>query len=212
MNEEKEMNEQESLFIIQQMIDTAKKEQKDDGGGWILWGWLLFAASALTLLNIQFHWSRKIFFFWNAFGLLSIAYFIYKAIAFFFIRKTVRLKTYTGDLFAKLNVGFFISLLFIIVSINVGGRVLDNMTPVNIGFALLINLYAFWIYIYGSALNFKPSVVGAYVAWALGFVAVCINNFEKVMALHAAAVLFGYIVPGHIANREFNKLRRKDKF
>ena len=42
--EEKKLSEQESLQIIQEMIYTAKKEQKDNGMGWIVWGWMLFAA------------------------------------------------------------------------------------------------------------------------------------------------------------------------
>ena len=60
--EEKQISEQESLLIIQQMIQTAKAEQKDDGKGWILWGWLLFAASILTYLNIELGWYDTYFF------------------------------------------------------------------------------------------------------------------------------------------------------
>ena len=76
------------------------------------------------------------------------------------------------------------------------------------GFPLLINLYAFWILIYGSALSFKPSVIAAYIVWAIGFVALFVKTFDVVMLLHAAAVLAGYIIPGHIANNEFKKLQR----
>ena len=54
--EEKNLTEQESLQIIQRMIETAKVEQKDDGRGWIAWGWTLFAISILTYFNIQFGW------------------------------------------------------------------------------------------------------------------------------------------------------------
>jgi hypothetical protein len=52
--EEKQISEQESLSIIQKMIQTAKKEQIDDGKGWIIWGWMLFMASVLTVLNLFF--------------------------------------------------------------------------------------------------------------------------------------------------------------
>jgi hypothetical protein len=214
--EEKQLSEQDSFLLIQQMIHTAKKEQKDDGAGWILWGWLLFAASVLTVLNMRFHWFRDLFLFWNVFGGFTIVYFLYKSITYFFVNKTQRVKTYTSDLFARLNTGFFISLLFIIVSINVGARLLynkygvDDGTPVRIGFALLINLYAFWVLVYGTALNFKPSVIGAYCTWAIGFAALFMKTFEQVMLLHALAVLAGYIIPGHIANKEFKKLHRKE--
>jgi hypothetical protein len=214
--EEKQLSEQESFLLIQQMIHTAKKEQRDDGAGWILWGWLLFAASILTILNMRLHWFRDLFLFWNVFGGFTIVYFLYKSIAYFFFTKTQRVKTYTSDLFARLNTGFFISLLFIILSINIAARALYNSygvmdgTPVRIGFALLVNLYAFWVLVYGTALNFKPSVIGAYCTWAIGLAALFMKTFEQVMLLHALAVLAGYIIPGHIANREFKKLHRKE--
>ncbi len=37
MEQKGELTEHESLRIIQQMINTAKQEQKDDGRGWIIW-------------------------------------------------------------------------------------------------------------------------------------------------------------------------------
>jgi hypothetical protein len=210
MSEEKELSQQESLSIIQQMLSQAKNEQKDDGKGWITWGWMLFLASVLTVLNIRFNWFKETFLFWNAFGIITVVYFAYETIKYFFFRKNEKVRTYTGDLFKKLNAGFFISLLFIITSINVGARLTDHMASVNIGFALLINLYAFWILIYGTALNFKPSVIGAYVSWAIGFAAMFVNVFQYVMLLHALAVLCGYIIPGYIANSEFKKIHRKE--
>lgn len=213
--EEKEISEQDSLLLIRQMIHTAKREQKDDGKGWIVWGWLLLLASVLTVLRIRYKWNVDLFFFWNVFGGISVAYFIGNIISYFLPRKNIRVRTYTGDLFAKLNAGFFISLMFIIVSINVGSRAIYESTgsfhisTINTGFALLINLYAFWILIYGTALNFRPSVIGAYCTWAIGFAAMFMQSFQNVMLLHALAVLVGYIIPGHIANMEFKKLKRK---
>ncbi|HET9824286.1 MAG TPA: hypothetical protein VFP87_03065, partial [Chitinophagaceae bacterium] len=158
MNEEN-LTERESLRIIQEMIQTAKQEQKDDGRGWIVWGWTLFIVSILTFFNIQFDWFNTGFF-WNAFGGLVGVYFVYQLLKSFLVKKPERVKTYTKDTFDKLNVGFFIFLILIIVSINVG-------VPPGKGFMLLIGLYGFWILIYGTALNFKPSIIGAYVTWAI---------------------------------------------
>jgi hypothetical protein len=201
--EEKEISEQESLLLIQQMIHTAKREQKDDGRGWIIWGWMLFLASTFTVFNLRFHWFGT-YFFWNMFGGFTLVAMLYQIIVFLFFKKSEKVKTYTKDLFDKLNTGFFISLMFIIVGMNIG------ISPM-IGFPLLVNLYAFWILIYGSALNFKPSMIAAYVVWAIGFAALFVKTFEWVMLLHGAAVLFGYIIPGHIANRQFKNLHKKDK-
>jgi hypothetical protein len=201
--EERQISEKESLQLIQQMIHTAKKEQKDDGKGWILWGWLLFLASMLTIVNIHYHWYNT-YFFWNLFGYATMVLFAYEMFTTYILKKKSRVRTYTKDLLGKLNSGFFICLMIIIVSMNRG-------VPPNKGFALLISLYAFWILIYGTALNFKPSIIAAYITWAFGIGALFAGSFELVMVLHASGVLFGYIIPGHIANREFKKLHSKDK-
>lgn len=199
--EEKRLTEQESLQLIRQMIDTAKTEQKDDGKGWIIWGWLIFLASLFSYFNVQYSWTDNTFFFWNGFGLFTILFFSYGAIRYFFVQKRVRVKTYTQDLFNKLNVGFFITLMLIIISINLG------VDPKK-GFALLLGLYGFWILIYGAVLNFRPSIIGAYVTWMFALASLFVDAFAWTMLLHAAAVLCGYIIPGHMANAEFNKINK----
>lgn len=199
--EEKNLTQQESLLLIHQMIETAKQEQKDDGKGWIIWGWLIFTASVFTFFNVRFQWANT-FFFWNIFGTVTLVFILVQLVRAFFAKPTRQVKTYTQDLFDKLNIGFFISLMLIIVSINVG-------VPPGKGFALLLGLYGFWIMIYGAVLNFKPSIIGAYITWAFAFATLFVSTFDYVMAFHAAAVLCGYIIPGHIANNLFNKINKE---
>lgn len=201
--EDRELSQQESLLLIEQMIQAAKKEQKDDGTSWIVWGWMLFLASILTIANLHFGWYNT-FFFWNLFGVASLIIFSYQALRFLFVKRPQKVRTYTNDLFERLNAGFFISLILIIVGMNIG-------VPATKGFPLLISLYAFWILIYGSALNFKPSIIGAYITWGFAIAAMFVKTFELVMVMHALGVLFGYIIPGHIAHKEFKELHRKEK-
>jgi hypothetical protein len=202
-NSQEGLSHNESLRIIEQMIQTAKSEQKDDGKGWILWGWLLFFASFFTYLNLKFEWVST-FFFWNVFGAITLLLLLIEMFRNFFMRRKEKVRTYTKDLFQKLNTGFFISLMLIIVSINMG------VSPVK-GFGLLLGLYGFWILIYGAVLNFKPSIIGAYITWAFAFASLFVDEFEWTMLLHAAAVLCGYIIPGHIAYIEFNKENKEAK-
>ncbi len=196
--EDEKMTQEESLQIIQQMIQTAKLEQKDDGKGWIIWGWLLFLASVFTYINLKFEWVST-FFFWNLFGLFTLLLLGYETFRYIFKKRIEQVRTYTKDLFEKLNIGFFISLMLIIFSMNLG------VHPIK-GFALLLGLYGFWILIYGAVLNFKPSIIGAYITWAFAFASLFVSSFEYTMLLHAAAVLCGYIIPGHLAYKEFNKV------
>ncbi|MFT3936798.1 MAG: hypothetical protein QM726_24450 [Chitinophagaceae bacterium] len=191
--ETKAITNEESLQIIQQMISTAKEEQKDDGKGWIVWGWLLLAASLFSFVNLKMDIVNP-YFFWNVLGLATLV-----LTRFVFFRKTQKVKTYTGDLFQKLNIGFFISLIFIVIAINV-----QSVSAVA-GFALLINLYGFWALIYGTALNFRPSVIAAFVVWALGIAALYAKTFDITMLIHAGAALAGFIIPGHMARNQFKK-------
>jgi hypothetical protein len=197
--EDKNMTEQESLQIIQQMIQTAKNEQKDDGKGWIIWGWLIFLASVFTFINLKYEWL-SVFFFWNVFGIFTLVLLGYETVQHLLKRRKEKVRTYTKDLFDKLNIGFVISLMLIILSMNLG------VDPKK-GFALLLGLYGFWILIYGAVLNFKPSIIGAYITWALAFASLFVKSFEYTMLLHAIAVLCGYIIPGYMANKEFNKIK-----
>jgi hypothetical protein len=200
MTIEQQPNEQESLLIIQQMIGRAKQENKDDGKGWILWGWLLFGASIFSFINSELKITSQ-YFFWNSFGIIGSCFFLYQAIKYFLIKPRTRVKTYTGDLLRRLNIGFFISLFLLMIAMNF------SIDPVA-GFAILINLYGFWLLIYGTALNFKPFTIGAFVNWILAMIALFVHSFDKIMLIHAAAVLCGYIIPGHLANNEFRKAKR----
>jgi xanthine/uracil permease len=202
--EDKNFSAPDSLELIKQMIDTAKKEQKDDGKGWILWGWLLFAGSVTTFINFYTRWSST-WVIWNFFAVAAIGLLLYSVIRSWIFPKAVKVKTYTGDLFAKLNIGFSVFLILIIVSINTRSIVPSS------GFAMLLGLYGFWMLIYGAALNFKPSIYGAVITFACAFAALFVPHFKWVMLLQAIAVLCGYIIPGHIANREFNRQKSLSK-
>jgi hypothetical protein len=192
------LTEQESLQIIKRMIESAKQEQKDDGMGWIIWGWLLFGASVLSFINQYTFWVSD-FFFWNIFGIASFLLLLFHIYNSVIKKKAHRFRTYTSVLFEQLNIGFFISLVIIILSMNTG-----NVDPIQ-GFALLLTLYGFWILIYGATLNFKPSVIGAYFTWVCAVVSLYVVSFNWTMLLHAIAVMGGYIIPGHLANRIFSK-------
>ena len=201
--QDKPLSEQESLLIIQQMIQAAKREQKDDGKGWILWGWLLFLASVFTFLNLKFGWVST-YFFWNLFGGVALILLLLTTIRILSRKPAKKVRTYTKDLCEKLNIGFVIFLMLIIFSMNLG------VSPIK-GFALLLGLYGFWILIHGTILNFKPSIIGAFITWGLAFAGLYVQTFEWTMLLHGLAVLCGYIIPGHIAYAEFNKIKMENE-
>ena len=193
------LSEKEGLRLIQEMIRIAKQEQKDDGKGWIVWGWLLFLASLCSVFNIVMHWNLFPYDFWIAFAILSTAYIIYVLWQHNFRKKKAEVKTYSGDILQMLNTGFVVSMLLVNTAINL------NILPVNTGFIMLINLYAFRILIQGSVLNFRAFIIGAIICWAMALAGVFLKSFVAIMVVHAISALFGFIIPGHLVNQDFNK-------
>ena len=55
--QEKQLTEQESLMIIQQMISRAKNVFVDTGIGPILWGTVITICSLVQFCIIQFQWK-----------------------------------------------------------------------------------------------------------------------------------------------------------
>ncbi|RYY86212.1 MAG: hypothetical protein EOO15_15110 [Chitinophagaceae bacterium] len=193
------LSHEESLQLIGRMIQASRQEARDDGRRWIIWGWLLFATCLCSWLNLRYFWVDT-WFFWNLFGVVSLGLLLIDILQRLFRGSPRRVRTQATDLYRKLNVGFFISLVLLILSINKG------VDPRK-GFALMLGLYGFWILIYGAVTDFRPSVIGAFITFGFAFASLFVVDFRTTLLLHAAAVLAGYIIPGHLAYRAFRKNR-----
>jgi Flp pilus assembly protein TadB len=199
--EEKNLSEEESLGLINQMIRVARDEHRESGEGWLIWGWLLFIAS---VLSVVFSWSgmgRYIGFTWTA--MLALGMVIY---LFGHVRKQQmkKVKTYVQELLDKLGTAFFVSLFLMIAASNIRG---DQ----SFGFGYYYILYAFWMYIHGSAIRFKPLLVGALVNWAAAIAIFLIKDFSYDMIVSAIAVLVGYLIPGYMLKAEYKRNYLKDE-
>jgi hypothetical protein len=53
MQDKNDFTQKESLEFIEQMIDAARKEHREKGEGWLIWGWLLFIASIISAVFMK---------------------------------------------------------------------------------------------------------------------------------------------------------------
>lgn len=195
-NEEKPTHTQ-SLQIIEQMIMAARNDHRENGAGWLNWGWLLFIASIASAVVVKLQLYGIISKIWL--GVLvvggSIELFIYLQ------KKEVPLVTsYVQELLKKFERGFFISLIVMIVASYISGR------PSAFGYYYI--LYAFWMFIHGSAIRFKPLLIGAVINWVAALAIFWVNDFFYAMVISAAAILTGYLIPGYMLKSQFNKQKR----
>jgi hypothetical protein len=192
---------EDGLRLIEQMIGRARQEERDSGSGWIFWGWLLFAASVVHyFLNISGLRYGGIV--WSVFGILALGVFVYDYLFGSGSKKSLKkVSTYTNELVYRFKTAFFVSLFLIVF-----GNYKTGMDLTGINFGYLMVLYGFWMYIHGSAFRFKPLIFGAWINWAGALVIFFLGKQlgNEVLLLHACCVAAGYLVPGHLARREFN--------
>ncbi len=184
----------ESMGIIEEMISRARDEHRENGDGWLLWGWLLFVASVSSVVVIQLNQRNYMSWIWTI--MLVAGLLLHFGIAYFRPRKE-KVTTYISALLRRLGTGFFISLLSMVAA--------SSITGSNNGFGYYYILYAFWMFIHGSAIRFRPLIVGAVVNWIAALSIFVVNDFFYTMIISAFAVLIGYLIPGYLLRQQYNK-------
>ncbi|MEO9211040.1 MAG: hypothetical protein ABI208_08075 [Ginsengibacter sp.] len=182
--EENNLKHEESLRIIHEMIGNARSRIVDNGFSWLIWGTLIILASLSTYFLVDAN-AENIFMGWNVFGICAVLLFLYSWIN----PKKKKVTTYVDEVLQWADIGFAVSLLVVIFSINI------SVSPNN-GFGYLLMLYAFLMIIQGGAMHFKPLIFGAVINWlgALGIFYCTVFKYD--MLITAAAVFIGYIIPG----------------
>ena len=184
---DRKITEEESWELIHQMIRVAKEDHQLSGITWLLWGWLLLGVSLLSLVFAYLNWWSYISWVWS--GMMLLGAVIY---TFARIRKKQQqlVQTYVQELLQKFGTGFFISLFVIIAATSLGKS--------SFTFGYFYVLYAFWMFIQGSAIRFRPLIIGAVVNWAAAIAIFIIQDFKYDMMISAVAIIVGYLIPGYM--------------
>lgn len=180
-------SEHESLQLIHKMISTAKHDISDNSFFYLLWGWLVFTASIsnyilLSVLKYEHHYLP-----W---AILMPLGGIVSGIYGSRLRSKEKVRTYVDEFMKYGLIAFLVSMFITLFSMGAAGG------PQAV-YPFIMILYGIWLFISGGALRFKPLMAGAVVNW----IAACISFylvFEYQLLVLAAAVLLGYIVPGHM--------------
>lgn len=194
MENDQQLTNQQSLEIIQQMINQAKTNISDNGLGWLLWGTMIFLASLSTYFFIYVD-AADIYLGWNIFGVFTIVMLTYDI----FKPKRKKVRTYVDDLLRLVDVGFTISLFTVIFAINFA-------VSANGGFGFFLMIFAFLMLIKGGAIKSRSLMIGAAVNWAAAIAMFVNKEFKYDMLIMAGAVLIGYIIPGLLLWMKYKKI------
>lgn len=181
---EKVLKPEESLQIIEKMIQRTKGNLHDSSFYFLLWGWVILIANIGQIILERFTDCTKPYLIWLIIFPAVIANIIYG------IRhgKKTRVSTHLDSLNLMIWIAFFISYIIVIVFI----REFDyNVAPVI--FLLAGNA----TFLTGIVIKFKPLIWGGIVFW-IGVICLFLIPGGYVEFVSPIVIIFGYLVPGYM--------------
>lgn len=191
--EEKNITEQESLAIIQSMIDKTKQQLADRSKFFFLWGFavLVCAIAQYIMLKMLLLNTQKV---WIAMPIIAIIHILIAVKD----QKSKPVKTHNDialqSLWTALGISFFI-LAFLSFRISI------EMFP------LVILFYGIGTFVTGKIIQFKPLIFGGISCFILSIVITYIDGAERLLIV-ALSVILAYIIPAILLKREFNNQQK----
>jgi len=189
--EQENFSPQESLQLIDNMINKAKNRFTENGFLYLLWGWLILISSVghFVLLKLQLFKHPELI--WTSCWLAIIVQIV------FLVRKKKKekVKTYSDGIIDNIWICFGICMLVlsIIVSRN---NIWMYMYPI------ILMLYGIPTFLSGVVMQFRPLKIGGISCWALAVLSTFFLPIYYLLLL-AAAVLIAWIIPGYLLRQKF---------
>lgn len=187
---EENFNPEQSLALIDSMINKAKNKLADDGFLFIFWGWLVLAAAIIHYVTIKMEIDYG-YFVWITLMPLGG---IYSAIFGFRQNKKSNVKTYVDTYLSALWTAFGIALI-----LTIGFMMWHGISTT---YFFLMILYGIATYVTGGILSFTPLKIGSLFSFACAAISVFCNEADLLLVI-AIAIFCSYVVPGHLLRMKF---------
>jgi hypothetical protein len=194
MDNEKPLNETESLALISSMIKKTQGSLQDNGFYFLLWGWLVFCASSIQYVLLKMEMPEASNYTW---AILMPLGGIISGVRGWKDGKKSRVKTYTDELLNYALIAFTTALFIVLIFMSMHGGW-------QLAYPMIMMVYGMWLFISGGALKFKPLVIGGIINFGCAIAGFYIHTYELILLL-SFAVLAGYIIPGHLLNAKFKR-------
>jgi hypothetical protein len=191
MSQEQFSSPQDSLQLIESMINKAQNRFNENGHLYLLWGWVIFSCSIVHFVLGYWNFYDKPYVVWVAtWGVL-----IYQMIYIARKKRRERVKTYTDEIIGY--VWFVFVILMVLVGFLAGkANAWVLMNP------LFLVLYGVPTFLTGAIVKFSPLQVGAVSCWILAVVSAFVP-FQFQVLFFAIAVLSAWIIPGYLLRSRF---------
>ena len=177
------MSHEESLAVIQSMIDTARNNVAEDGFHLLLWGTLVILCSIINYLLLFLNMDNIAALPWMIMPVIGVP------IAMWYERKIKRVghvKTHLDMHVAYMWWAYSIT-LFLVIYYSVS----KELSPVP--FILMIT--GMVTFATGLMLRFRPLIIGGVIFWICTVISFTLPVMYHLL-LEAVSIFLGYIIPG----------------
>lgn len=190
MEKPKELNPVESLQVINEMIEKAKRSFSHVSFYFLMWGVLLVIAGVVEYILKQVVHYEYFFIGWPALALIGVIIAIFRGRQY----ERNQPSTYTDKIFGYLWGSFGVTLILLII-----GTVSNDISPT----PFILLLTGLPTCASGGVIKFKPLIAGGIIFWAIGTLSFFLwEEFQSL--LFSIAILFGYIIPGFMLKKSEN--------
>jgi hypothetical protein len=183
--EEKTLLPQESLALIAEAIRKTKENFRENSRFFLLWGWLMAAASLGFFLLRQYTQTR---FFFLPFPVLALVGIVTTLVWFRRLKAEAPTETYLGYFFNRLWMVLALSFILVVyISVSRG------WPP----FLYTLIVAAIGTMVSGLAMKFRPLVWGGMLFFAAAVAGVYLPD-PYLPLLTGFAMVGGYLVPGYL--------------
>ncbi|HJS53409.1 MAG TPA: hypothetical protein VJ765_02665 [Chitinophagaceae bacterium] len=177
---------EQSLQVIQSMIQKAKQGVADNSFYLLLWGWLIFIAALLNFILMKFTGFERPYLVWNLMWIGAVAS-IVKGIK---DSRKIVVKTFVGETMKY----FGISQVILYIGLAFFFGKYDLWT---ISFPLYILIYAVTCFFMGILIQFPLLMWTGLLCLPIMVISAYVS-FDWQLLLLAMAILISYIIPGHV--------------
>jgi len=194
---DKSFSPEQSLLLIQSMIDKTRKSYSDKSRYFLLWGWTaMFAFLGQFFLQSVIGYPRHYYVWWITVVAIAVTFiFLSKE------KKTIQARSYVSESMNHLWTGMGIS--FFVISMIFIKYGWENCYP------FFITFYGVGTFISGRILQFKPFIVGGVLCWLLAIASAWLQ-VEYQMLFAALALLVSYIIPGYLLRAKYHRQNISD--
>jgi hypothetical protein len=186
MEDNQKFSAEQSLQVIQAMIQKAKQDVANNSFYLLLWGWLIFVAALLNFGLMKFTHFEQPYLAWNLVWVGAIAS-IVKGVK---DSKKIAVKTFVGETMKVFGISQ--AILYFGLAFFFGKYDLWHFS-----FPLYILIYAVTCFFMGALMQFALLKWTGLLCLPIMVIAVYVS-FDWQLLLLALAILISYIIPGHV--------------